>query len=138
MNTDFIAFLLRLKVVPVSSLNKASVTSMSIIGSNFFEIQPSAKVCPDNIFFICKGSHKRLNIWIPGFLVSDGEVYKWAKDFPKSILTNRTPFCTAVVLTVPPHQNLLQPPYSISKAHFTTKSRSGPRSLGIPQTWRTQ
>ena len=42
------------------------------------------------------------------------------------------------LLTVPPHQNLLQPPYSISKAHFTTKSLSGPRSLGIPQTWRTQ
>ena len=42
------------------------------------------------------------------------------------------------LLTVPPHQNLLQPPYSISKAHFTTKSLSGPRSLGIPQTWWTQ
>ena len=42
------------------------------------------------------------------------------------------------LLTVPPHQNLLQPPYSISKAHFTTKSLSGPRSLGIPQTWSTQ
>ena len=42
------------------------------------------------------------------------------------------------LLTVPPHQNLLQPPYSISKAHFTTKSLSGPRSWGIPQTLWTQ
>ena len=39
-----------------------------------------------------------------------------------------------VVLTVPPHQNLLHPPYSISNAHFTTKSLSGPRSLGNPHT----
>ena len=50
---------------------------------------------------------------------------------PKAIFLNS-------LLTVPPHQNLLQPPYSISKAHFTTKSLSGPRSLGIPQTWPTQ
>ena len=43
-----------------------------------------------------------------------------------------------MVLTVPPHQNLLQPPYSISNAHFTTKSLSGPRSLGNPHTWWVQ
>ena len=35
---------------------------------------------------------------------------------------------------VPPYQNLVQPPYSMSKAHLTTKSRSGPLSFSSPQT----
>lgn len=34
----------------------------------------------------------------------------------------------------PPHQNLVQPPYSMSKLHLTTKSLLGPRSFSRPQT----
>ena len=56
---------------------------------------------------------------------------------PNAVQSHKAMFLNSL-LTVPPHQNLLQPPYSISKAHFTTKSLSGPRSLGIPQTWPTK
>ena len=34
----------------------------------------------------------------------------------------------------PPHQNLVQPPYSMSKLHLTTKSLFGPRSFSSPHT----
>ena len=34
----------------------------------------------------------------------------------------------------PPHQNLVQPPYSMSKLQRTTKSLFGPRSFSSPQT----